>query len=68
LSSAYQGQPVLQAITTLHREVHELAVSMLVVNAGGDGNREALTRLDELYALRDRLLAQLQLLVSTREL
>ena len=41
---------------------------MLVVNAGGDGNREALTRLDELYALRDRLLAQLQLLVSTREL
>ncbi|MBK8577231.1 MAG: EAL domain-containing protein [Candidatus Accumulibacter sp.] len=67
-AAPYQGQPVLQAITTLHREVHELAVSMLVVNAGGDGNREALTRLDELYALRDRLLAQLQLLVSTREL
>lgn len=50
-AASYQGQPVLQAITTLLRQVHELAVAMLAVNAGGDGNREALARHDELYVL-----------------
>jgi EAL domain-containing protein (putative c-di-GMP-specific phosphodiesterase class I) len=54
--------PALQSIENLHRGVHALAAQLLELSAG-DGNAVALSRLDELHALRDVLLGRLNALV-----
>jgi len=63
--SRYGAQPALQGIDALHRQVHELAATLLGLAASGQP-AQALARLGELLALRDALLAQLQDLLPKR--
>jgi diguanylate cyclase (GGDEF)-like protein/PAS domain S-box-containing protein len=58
----YAAYPAFHAIEILHAQVHELAAELLDMQASGQ-QPGALARLDELHALRDALLAQLDRLV-----
>jgi len=59
----YQAQPVYQTVDELHLQVHDLANELVALHINGE-NAHALTRLDELHALRDSLLEQLKELAS----
>ncbi len=61
----YGMDPVFKTIESLHCSVHELAVDLLELQAGGR-NPEALARLSELHGLRDAMLEQLKSLCGTR--
>ena len=63
--SRHDTQPALQDIETLHRQMHELAATLLGLAASGPP-AQALARLDELLALRDALLGRLQALLPNR--
>ncbi len=58
------GQPALNQVETLHRQVHELAAELLAMQADGQGV-EAKARLHELYQLRDSMLELLTDLAET---
>ncbi len=60
--TGHGGLPTFQHIETLHRRTHALAAEILAQNADG-GRPEALSRLTELYALRDALLGELNALM-----
>ncbi len=55
-------QAAFHAVQSLHRELHALAVDLCELHAS-DRTLQALTRLDELHALRDEFLVQLKALV-----
>ncbi len=56
------AQSAFAPIDDLHRQVHALAVELVEFHGQGR-NPEALSRLGELHALRDKLLAQMQIMV-----
>jgi hypothetical protein len=58
----YGAQPAFQAIGRMHPQVHALAKELLARRVEGD-NLGALSRLGELHAMREALLAQLTLLL-----
>ena len=63
--SRHDAQPALQGLEVLHRQVLELAATLLGLAASGPPV-QALARLDELLALRDALLGRLQALLPNR--
>jgi diguanylate cyclase (GGDEF)-like protein/PAS domain S-box-containing protein len=58
----HAAKPAFHTIELLHRQVHALAMELQKFHLHGR-NQEALTRLGELYQLRDALLEQLKMLV-----
>jgi uncharacterized protein YjiS (DUF1127 family) len=59
----FTTKPAFLAIEPLHQQVHALAQELCDLH-GQEQSLQALARLTELHALRDALLAQLQLLVQ----
>ncbi len=57
----HAAQPALQAIKSLHRQVHALAAELLELQAKKQ-NLAAQAKLDKLHGLRDALLEQLKML------
>ena len=65
-NSAKEGaQPAFHAVEQAHREVHALATGLLELHAEGR-TADALVGLEELFVLRDGMLAQLQELAQER--
>jgi EAL domain-containing protein (putative c-di-GMP-specific phosphodiesterase class I) len=61
--SGYRKQPGFGKIDLLHRQVHQLANELCELHDQGQAE-DALARLDELYALRDALLAELSVYID----
>jgi hypothetical protein len=61
----YGAQPAFQAIESMHLQVHALAKELLARRGEGD-SQGALSRLGELHAMREALLAQLTLLLQQK--
>jgi diguanylate cyclase (GGDEF)-like protein/PAS domain S-box-containing protein len=57
------GQPLLQAIDTIHRQMHGVAADVLALKAS-DTHRQALVKLMELQHLRDTLLERLGSIIA----
>ena len=58
----HAAKPAMHSIERLHRQVHALAIELCELHLHGR-NSEALSRMGELYHLRDALLVQLKTLV-----
>ena len=56
--SGYLDEPGFGPIDMLHRQVHQLALALCELQDGGH-HEEAVQGIEELYALRERLLAKL---------
>jgi hypothetical protein len=63
LDAEYQAgrgeRPGFQALQTIHEQLHTLVAEILAAQ-GHDPKTDQIARLDELHALRDELLAQLE--------